>query len=113
MEEGIEGHASYRVIREDPRSWDQQIPFLFANREVPNTTTGASPFRSGSIIFVHLQLGLFLKMTTNSERIHPTPNLSKYTSERVLHETDLNHLKETEREQYASNSSKPSYTIYK
>ncbi|GFQ85630.1 retrovirus-related Pol polyprotein from transposon 17.6 [Trichonephila clavata] len=31
--------------------------------------------------------------------IHPTPNLSRSTSERVLHETDLNHLKETEREQ--------------
>ncbi|GFQ89308.1 retrovirus-related Pol polyprotein from transposon 17.6 [Trichonephila clavata] len=31
--------------------------------------------------------------------IHPTPNLSRSTSERVLHETGLNHFKETEREQ--------------
>ncbi|GFU90368.1 retrovirus-related Pol polyprotein from transposon 17.6 [Trichonephila clavipes] len=37
----------HHVIREDPRSWDQQLPFLlFAYREVPNTTTGVSPFRS-------------------------------------------------------------------
>ncbi|GFW16788.1 retrovirus-related Pol polyprotein from transposon 17.6 [Trichonephila clavipes] len=36
----------HRVIREDQRNWDQQILFLlFAYREVPNTTTGASPFR--------------------------------------------------------------------
>ncbi|GFU07811.1 retrovirus-related Pol polyprotein from transposon 17.6 [Trichonephila clavipes] len=36
----------HHVIREDPRSWDQQLPFLlFAYREVPNTTTGVSPFR--------------------------------------------------------------------
>ncbi|GFS51260.1 retrovirus-related Pol polyprotein from transposon 17.6 [Trichonephila clavipes] len=31
--------------------------------------------------------------------IHPTPNLSRSTSERVLHEINLNHLKESEREQ--------------
>ncbi|GFU11316.1 gag-Pol polyprotein [Trichonephila clavipes] len=31
----------HHVIREDPRSWDRQLPFLlFAYREVPNTTTG-------------------------------------------------------------------------
>ncbi|GFU90720.1 hypothetical protein TNCV_4182741 [Trichonephila clavipes] len=36
----------HHVIREDPRSWDQQLSFLlFAYREVPNTTTGVSPFR--------------------------------------------------------------------
>ncbi|GFX62216.1 hypothetical protein TNCV_3305901 [Trichonephila clavipes] len=36
----------HHVIREDPRSWDRQLPFLlFAYREVPNTTTGVSPFR--------------------------------------------------------------------
>ncbi|GBN11068.1 hypothetical protein AVEN_115978-1 [Araneus ventricosus] len=35
-----------RIIREDPRNWDNQIPFLlFAYREVPNSTTGVSPFR--------------------------------------------------------------------
>ncbi|GFS56206.1 transposon Ty3-I Gag-Pol polyprotein [Trichonephila clavipes] len=29
----------HHVIREDPRSWDRQLPFLlFAYREVPNTT---------------------------------------------------------------------------
>ncbi|GFU74919.1 retrovirus-related Pol polyprotein from transposon 17.6 [Trichonephila clavipes] len=226
----------HRVIREDPRSWDQQIPFLFAYREVPNTTTGASPFRllydreaPGPLAFlksswadeIHLSTNIFhsaadylqeikIKMEksaslTDSQKqkfygdyfnkrfsvknfsigeqvvllipdstnkiyarwtrpgeiiqhhplhsckvklpdgtvrhvhvnkirkyhlralavgvifegdheigeIHPTPNLSKSTSERVLHETDLNNLKETEREQYASNSSKPSYTIQK
>ncbi|GFT84596.1 retrovirus-related Pol polyprotein from transposon opus [Trichonephila clavipes] len=36
----------HHVIREDPRSWDRQLPFLlFEYREVPNTTTGVSPFR--------------------------------------------------------------------
>ncbi|GFU27549.1 retrovirus-related Pol polyprotein from transposon 17.6 [Trichonephila clavipes] len=36
----------HHVIREDSRSWDRQLPFLlFAYREVPNTTTGVSPFR--------------------------------------------------------------------
>ncbi|GFY26509.1 retrovirus-related Pol polyprotein from transposon 17.6 [Trichonephila clavipes] len=36
----------HHIIREDPRSWDRQLPFLlFAYREVPNTTTGVSPFR--------------------------------------------------------------------
>ncbi|GFX83250.1 hypothetical protein TNCV_4988441 [Trichonephila clavipes] len=36
----------HHVIREDPRSWDRQLPFLlFAYREVPNTATGVSPFR--------------------------------------------------------------------
>ncbi|GFV74824.1 retrovirus-related Pol polyprotein from transposon 17.6 [Trichonephila clavipes] len=36
----------HHVIREDLRSWDRQLPFLlFAYREVPNTTTGVSPFR--------------------------------------------------------------------
>ncbi|GFW63697.1 hypothetical protein TNCV_4329851 [Trichonephila clavipes] len=39
-------------------------------------------------------------MTTREfEEIHPTPNLSRSTSERVLHETNLNYLKESEREQ--------------
>ncbi|GFU46080.1 retrovirus-related Pol polyprotein from transposon 17.6 [Trichonephila clavipes] len=36
----------HHVIREDPRSWYRQLPFLMlAYREVPNTTTGVSPFR--------------------------------------------------------------------
>ncbi|GFW58483.1 retrovirus-related Pol polyprotein from transposon 17.6 [Trichonephila clavipes] len=36
----------HHVIREDPRSWDRQLPFLlFSYREVPNTTTGVSSFR--------------------------------------------------------------------
>ncbi|GFY14596.1 transposon Ty3-I Gag-Pol polyprotein [Trichonephila clavipes] len=36
----------HHVIREDPRSGDRQLPFLLcAYREVPNTTTGVSPFR--------------------------------------------------------------------
>ncbi|GFS70295.1 transposon Ty3-I Gag-Pol polyprotein [Trichonephila clavipes] len=36
----------HHIIREDPRRWDRQLPFLlFAYREVPNTTTGVSPFR--------------------------------------------------------------------
>ncbi|GBN58858.1 hypothetical protein AVEN_64696-1 [Araneus ventricosus] len=36
----------YAAIREDPRNWDNQMPFLiFSYREVLNTTTGVSRFR--------------------------------------------------------------------
>ncbi|GFU43608.1 hypothetical protein TNCV_3728491 [Trichonephila clavipes] len=158
----------HHVIREDPRSWDRQLPFLlFAYREVPNTTTGVSPFRllygreareplailkSSWAGEIHLPMNIFQsaanylqEMKINMEKaaesaslaaaqktkglwrllqqeirkyhpralavgvifegdhefgeIHPTPNLSRSTSERVLHEINLNHLKESEREQ--------------
>ncbi|GFV96882.1 retrovirus-related Pol polyprotein from transposon 17.6 [Trichonephila clavipes] len=198
----------HHVIREDPRSWDRQLPFLlFAYREVPNTTTGVSPFRllygreargplailksswageihlptnisqsaadylqemkinmekaaesasltaaqkqkgygdyfnkrssvknfsigeqvvllipdssnkiyarwtgPGEIIQHHPPhsykvklpdgtLGSFFEGDHEFGEIHPTPNLSRSTSERVLHEINLNHLKESEREQ--------------
>ncbi|GBM61394.1 Retrovirus-related Pol polyprotein from transposon 17.6 [Araneus ventricosus] len=43
---GVLKNMLHHIIREDPRNWDHQIPFLlFAYREVPNTTTGVSPFR--------------------------------------------------------------------
>ncbi|GFU02676.1 hypothetical protein TNCV_535061 [Trichonephila clavipes] len=214
------------VIREDPRSWDRQLPFLlFAYREVPNTTTGVSSFRllygreargplailksswageihfptnifqsaadylqemkinmekaaesasltaaqkqtaygdyfnkrssvknfsigeqvvllipdssnkiyarwtgpgeiiqhhpphshkvklpDGTVRHVHvnkirkyhpraLAVGVIFEGDHEFGEIHPTPNLSRSTSERVLHETNLNHLKESEREQ--------------
>ncbi|GFV46389.1 retrovirus-related Pol polyprotein from transposon opus [Trichonephila clavipes] len=214
------------VIREDPRSWDRQLPFLlFAYREVPNTTTGVSPFRllygreargplailksswageihlptnisqsaadylqemkinmekaaesasltaaqkqkaygdyfnkrssvknfsigeqvillipdssnkiyarwtgpgeiiqhypphsykvklsDGTVRHVHvnkirkyhpraLAVGVIFEGDHEFGEIHPTPNLSRSTSERVLHEINLNHLKESEREQ--------------
>ncbi|GFW76660.1 retrovirus-related Pol polyprotein from transposon opus [Trichonephila clavipes] len=170
----------HHVIREDPRSWDRQLPFLlFAYREVPNTTTGISPFRllydreargplailksswtgeihlptnisqsaadylqemkinmekaaesayltaaqkqkglmeitstrvklpDGTVRHVHvnkirkyhpraLAVGVIFEYDHEFGEIHPTPNLSRSTSERVLHETDL---KESEREQ--------------
>ncbi|GBN31917.1 Transposon Ty3-G Gag-Pol polyprotein [Araneus ventricosus] len=36
----------HHVIRSDPTDWDKHIPYLlFAYREVPNCTTGISPFR--------------------------------------------------------------------
>ncbi|GFX60434.1 retrovirus-related Pol polyprotein from transposon 17.6 [Trichonephila clavipes] len=150
----------HHVIREDPRSWDRQLPFLlFAYREVPNTTTGVSPFRllygteargslailksswadssnkiyarwtelgeiiqhhpphsykvklpDGTVRRVHvnkirkyhpraLAFGVIFEDGHEFGKILPTPNLSWSTSERVLHETDLNHLKESEREQ--------------
>ncbi|GFS64106.1 retrovirus-related Pol polyprotein from transposon 17.6 [Trichonephila clavipes] len=152
----------HHVIREDPRSWDRQLPFLlFAYREVPNTTTGVSPFRllygreargplailksswageihlptkisqwtgPGEIIQHHLPHSYKIKLPDGTVRhvhvnkirkyhpralavgvifegdhefgeIHPTPNLSRSTSERVLHEINLNHLKESKREQ--------------
>ncbi|GFV82098.1 retrovirus-related Pol polyprotein from transposon 17.6 [Trichonephila clavipes] len=154
----------HHVIREDPRSWDRQLPFLlFAYREVPNTTTGVSPFRllygreaRGPLAIlksswageIHLPTNIsqsaadyLQEMKINMEKaaesasltaaqkqkaygdyfnkrkyhpralavgvifeddhefgeIHPTPNLSRSTSERVLHEINLNHLKETVR----------------
>ncbi|GFU47851.1 hypothetical protein TNCV_515571 [Trichonephila clavipes] len=216
----------HHVIREDPRSWDRQLPFLlFAYREVPNTTTGVSPFRllygieargplailksswegeihlptnisqsaadflqemkinmekaaksasltaaqkqkaygdyfnkrssvknfsigeqvvllipdssnkiyarwigpgeiiqhhrphsykvklpDGTVRHVHvnkirkyhsraLLVGVIFEGDHEFGEIHPTPNLSRSTSERVLHEINLNHLKESEREQ--------------
>ncbi|GFQ96556.1 integrase catalytic domain-containing protein [Trichonephila clavata] len=46
-----------------------------------------------------LAVGVIFEDDHEFGEIHPTPNLSRSTSERVLHETDLNHLKETEREQ--------------
>ncbi|GFR32972.1 retrovirus-related Pol polyprotein from transposon 17.6 [Trichonephila clavata] len=46
-----------------------------------------------------LAVGVIFEDDREFGEIHPTPNLSRSTSERVLHETDLNHLKETEREQ--------------
>ncbi|GFW63047.1 transposon Ty3-I Gag-Pol polyprotein [Trichonephila clavipes] len=171
----------HHVIREDPRSWDRQLPFLlFAYREVPNTTTGVSPFRllygreargplaifksswageihlptnisqssvknvsigeqvvllipdssnkiyarwigpgeiiqhhrphsykvklpDGTVRHVHvnkirkyhpraLAVGVIFEDDHEFEEIPPTPNLSRSTSERVLHEIDLNHL---------------------
>ncbi|CAL1288217.1 unnamed protein product [Larinioides sclopetarius] len=43
---GVLKNMLHHIIREDPRNWDYQIPFLlFAYREVPNITTGVSPFR--------------------------------------------------------------------
>ncbi|GFS60210.1 retrovirus-related Pol polyprotein from transposon 17.6 [Trichonephila clavipes] len=199
----------HHVIREDPRSWDRQLPFLlFAYREVPNTTTGVSPFRllygreaqgplailksswageihlptnisqsaadylqemkinmekaaesasltaaqkqkrlmeitsirdssnkiyarwtgpgeifqhhpphsykvklpDGTVRHVHvnkirkyhprtLAVGVIFEGDHEFGEIHPTPNLSRSTSERVLHEINLNLLKESEREQ--------------
>ncbi|GBO22746.1 Gag-Pol polyprotein [Araneus ventricosus] len=43
---GVLKNMLHHIIREDPRKWDHQIPFLlFAYQEVPNTTNGVSPFR--------------------------------------------------------------------
>ncbi|GFR30377.1 retrovirus-related Pol polyprotein from transposon 17.6 [Trichonephila clavata] len=64
----------------------------------------------GTIIHVHvnkikkyhpraLAVGVIFEDDHEFGEIHPTPNLSRSTSERVLHETNLNHLKETEKEQ--------------
>ncbi|GFU85383.1 retrovirus-related Pol polyprotein from transposon 17.6 [Trichonephila clavipes] len=39
-------------------------------------------------------LGVIFEDDHEFGEIHPTPNLSRFTSERVLHEIDLNHLKE-------------------
>ncbi|GFQ88592.1 retrovirus-related Pol polyprotein from transposon 17.6 [Trichonephila clavata] len=46
-----------------------------------------------------LAVGVIFEDDHEFGEIHPTPNLLRSTSERVLHETDLNHLEETEREQ--------------
>ncbi|GBM97350.1 hypothetical protein AVEN_228989-1 [Araneus ventricosus] len=43
---GVLKNMLHHIIREDPRNWGYQISFLlFAYQEVPNTTTGVSPFR--------------------------------------------------------------------
>ncbi|GFV06343.1 retrovirus-related Pol polyprotein from transposon 17.6 [Trichonephila clavipes] len=46
-----------------------------------------------------LAVGVIFEGDHEFGEIHPTPNLSRSTSERVLHEINLNHLKESEREQ--------------
>ncbi|GFX29103.1 hypothetical protein TNCV_2072541 [Trichonephila clavipes] len=46
-----------------------------------------------------LAVGVIFEDDHEFGEIHPTPNLSRSTSERVLHEINLNHLKESEREQ--------------
>ncbi|GFY34402.1 hypothetical protein TNCV_3978621 [Trichonephila clavipes] len=46
-----------------------------------------------------IALGVIFEGDHDFGEIHPTPNLSRSTSERVLHEINLNHLKESEREQ--------------
>ncbi|GFV26708.1 retrovirus-related Pol polyprotein from transposon 17.6 [Trichonephila clavipes] len=46
-----------------------------------------------------LAVGVIFEGYHEFGEIHPTPNLSRSTSERVLHEINLNHLKESEREQ--------------
>ncbi|GFQ82696.1 retrovirus-related Pol polyprotein from transposon 17.6 [Trichonephila clavata] len=60
-----------------------------------------------------LAVGIIFEDDHEFGEIHPTPNLLRYTSERVLHETDLNHLKETEREQVLAILLKTPYTIHK
>ncbi|GFS56205.1 retrovirus-related Pol polyprotein from transposon 17.6 [Trichonephila clavipes] len=42
-----------------------------------------------------LAVGVIFEGDHEFGEIHPTPNLSRSTSERVLHEINLNHLKET------------------
>ncbi|GFW89273.1 retrovirus-related Pol polyprotein from transposon 17.6 [Trichonephila clavipes] len=46
-----------------------------------------------------LAVGVIFEGDDEFGEIHPTPNLSRSTSEKVLHEINLNHLKESEREQ--------------
>ncbi|GFW81723.1 hypothetical protein TNCV_2883971 [Trichonephila clavipes] len=46
-----------------------------------------------------LAVGVIFEGDHEFGEIHPTPNLSRSISERVLHEINLNHLKESEREQ--------------
>ncbi|GFW24923.1 retrovirus-related Pol polyprotein from transposon 17.6 [Trichonephila clavipes] len=46
-----------------------------------------------------LAVGVIFEDDHKFREIHPTPNLSRSTSERVLHEIDMNHLKKTAREQ--------------
>ncbi|XP_035228920.1 uncharacterized protein LOC118201016 [Stegodyphus dumicola] len=39
-------NALHHIIRMDPSNWDKYLPYLlFAYREVPNSTTGVSPFK--------------------------------------------------------------------
>ncbi|GFV19934.1 retrovirus-related Pol polyprotein from transposon 17.6 [Trichonephila clavipes] len=66
--------------------------------------TVASPSRTTFSLFQYyhpraLAVGVIFEDDHEFGEIHPTPNLSRYTSDRALHETDLNHLKESEREQ--------------
>ena len=46
-------NMQHQVVRKRPKGWEKELPFmLWAYREVPNATTGVSPF-----MMVHGQLG--------------------------------------------------------
>ncbi|GFX63706.1 retrovirus-related Pol polyprotein from transposon opus [Trichonephila clavipes] len=152
----------HHVIREDPRSWDRQLPFcclhtvkyrtlplkqkaygdyfnkrssvknfsigeqvvllipdssnkIYARWTGPGEIIQHHPPHSykvklpdGTVRHFHvnkirkyhpraLAVGVIFEGDHEFGEIHPTPNLSRSTSERVLHEINLNHLKETVR----------------
>ncbi|GFV38535.1 hypothetical protein TNCV_2221141, partial [Trichonephila clavipes] len=84
----------HHVIREDPRSWDRQLPFLlFAYREVPNTTTGVSPFR---LLYGREARGpLAILKSSWAGEIHLPTNISQSAAD-YLQETKINMEKAAE-----------------
>ncbi|GFV05412.1 gag-Pol polyprotein [Trichonephila clavipes] len=84
----------HHVIREDPRSWDRQLPFLlFAYREVPNTTTGVSPFR---LLYCREARGpLAILKSSWAGEIHLPTNISQSAAD-YLQEMKINMEKAAE-----------------
>ncbi|GFW67847.1 retrovirus-related Pol polyprotein from transposon 17.6 [Trichonephila clavipes] len=84
----------HHVIREDPRSWDRQLPFLlFAYREVPNTTTGVSPFR---LLYGREARGpLTILKSSWAGEIHLPTNISQSAAD-YLQEMKINMERATE-----------------
>src|SRR6218665_3466286 len=61
----------HQVVNNRPKGWEKELPFLlWAYREVPNATTGVSPF-----MMVHDQLGrrplTILKDASTGDQISP------------------------------------------
>ncbi|GFX17232.1 retrovirus-related Pol polyprotein from transposon 17.6 [Trichonephila clavipes] len=100
----------HHVIREDPRSWDRQLPFLlFAYREVPNTTTGVSPFR---LLYGREARGpLAILKSSWAGEIHLPTNISQSAAD-YLQEMKINMEKAAESASLTAAQKQKSYGDY-
>ncbi|GFX21797.1 hypothetical protein TNCV_2310761 [Trichonephila clavipes] len=100
----------HHVIREDPRSWDRQLPFLlFAYREVPNTTTGVSPFR---LLYGREARGpLAILKSSWAGEIHLPTNISQSAAD-YLQEMKINMEKAAESASFTAAQKQKAYGDY-
>ncbi|GFV09352.1 retrovirus-related Pol polyprotein from transposon 17.6 [Trichonephila clavipes] len=100
----------HHVIREDPRSWDRQLPFLLlAYREVPNTTTGVSPFR---LLYGREARGpLAILKSSWAGEIHLPTNISQSAAD-YLQEMKINMEKAAESASLTASQKQKAYGDY-